>query len=227
MVGLALCMLISLLVPLFFLLRAPKRTTLRKIRPAFGSVVALLVVTGLLYWKTTAIDEIKDWRQVSKEAPALLSQNGPLSNLQQHNVALALRTRLQEEPDNARAWELLGQMQQTLNNPSEALAALHRAWMLMPSDINIALNYSVALIQSGEKLRIEKAVQILSTLDARYPGNTAIMSQLAYAALSEQDFRLAALWFRRIMSQLPASDARREFIQAMLNTLELHKRGNT
>jgi len=189
-------------------------------RSSVAAMTLILLLAGALFWKTTGLHQVLEWQQAVADAPALLANNTELNKNQQRKVALALRTRLQSDPDYAQGWILLGNMQVNLGDHQNALAAFYHAWKLMPTDITATLDYSSSLIRSGSAFNINKAIDILTTLDGHNPENTKILSQLAYAALSKDDFPQATLWFRRILSQLPAQDQRRELIQQMITNLE-------
>lgn len=223
MTGLIITAIISLSITCGFLLRGVRTPVLSHKGPAFSAIFIMLLVTAILFWHTTGIRQVIEWQDAVVKAPSLLAPNVNLDDSQQRNVALALRTRLQDDPLNAHGWELLGRMQEKIGNNTEALAAFYRAWKLEPSAIDISLKYSAALIQTGVASNIEQATAILTQLLSNDRDNIQIMSQLAYAALSKHDSRDATQWFRRILLQLPAKDKRREFIQSMISSLDRAK----
>lgn len=82
-----------------------------------------------------------------------------------------------EEPSNARAWRVLGELLSTLGRHAEAVAALERSVALDPRPAEVHHNLGLALDASGERAR---AAQAMSAALERDPECWPALAQLVF-----------------------------------------------
>lgn len=190
------------------------------------SSLMLTVISLSLYWHINGLRQVINWQTAIAKAPFLISSKTALNAKQEQMIALALRTRLQTEQNNAQAWDLLGKLKENAGEYREALAAYRLAWMIEPMNITYSLNYSDQLLKTGDKRNIGLARDILVKLNERHPNDIKIMSQLAYIALSMDDSQQAKTWFQIILKQTKKHDKRYEFIKRMISSLNQNNNPN-
>lgn len=208
------CLLIT--IACLFNSRVGDRISLKTI---FFSSLTLTVISLGLYWHINGLKQVVNWQTAIAQAPFLISSKTALNAKQEQIIALALRTRLQTEKNNAQAWDLLGKLKENAGEQRDALAAYRLAWMIEPMNITYSLNYSDQLVRTGDKRNIRLARDILVKLNKRHPNDIKIMSQLAYIALSMDDPEQAKGWFKSILKQTKKHDKRYEFINRMIKSL--------
>lgn len=89
-----------------------------------------LVVSPIYYWFSDSYQKQLHWQEVNKEIKSLINSSNPVdldSEMAMQDLMLGLRTQTFEDPNNGRAWFLLGQSYNTLNMNDLALAAVQRA----------------------------------------------------------------------------------------------------
>jgi cytochrome c-type biogenesis protein CcmH len=185
---------------------APKTSRSNRIvAVAVGLGVPLLA--GLLYWhlgNPTALmaptrGEIDPANMTPEQFQAMTAK---------------LAAKLQQQPDNAQGWAMLGRAYKMLERYPDAVQALARAHQLKPDDPEITVEYAEALglaqggDLSGEPTRLlEQAVQ-------RAPDDPKALTLAGTAAFAQGNYRKAIEYWERLSSKVPPNS---EMGQALAN----------
>lgn len=180
-------------------------------------VVALVVLSVGMYWKTGASGRVVEMQAMEDETPQLLTRvidpnAQPLGEAELTRLGQGLRARLQADPDNREGWSILGRIGMVLNNAPLATQAFEKAWQLAPEDPQVKLDYAEVLSRAGDAGQHEQAEQMLRSLRQHDADNPRLLSLLAFNAWQQQHYREALNAWQQLLTVLPASDPRREAI---------------
>ncbi|MGL4860614.1 MAG: c-type cytochrome biogenesis protein CcmI [Enterobacteriaceae bacterium] len=180
--------------------------------------VLLLPVIALgLYFYTGSPGQVTQWQQVSQQLPQLRQrlqheQQQPLSAEEVARLGLALRTWLQQHPDQWQDWMLLGRIGIWRGDVATATQSFERAYHLVPQQPEVKLEYAQVLLRSSDTLSQQQGQSLLRELLLQQPGNIRVLSLLAFTAFERGEFRQAIDSWSLMLKLLPAEDSRREII---------------
>lgn len=134
------------------------------------------------------------------------------------NVA-ALAKKLEENPNDASGWTMLGRSYSSLKKYSEASAAYKKATELKPDDADLLADYAFALaMASGKKLAGEPAEIIKRALKLD-PENPKALELAGSAAYEANDFQLAIQHWEKLLKKAAADpEISRELTQRIEET---------
>ncbi|EKT65098.1 cytochrome c biogenesis protein CcmH [Providencia burhodogranariea] len=181
-------------------------------------IVIALGVGAIAYYEVGSYSKVVDWNVAYQQAPALLDRaldpsEPPLNNEEMEHLALGLRTRLQEEPQNVDAWVMLGRIGMVLNNATTATDAFARAYRLKPDDDNVALGYAEVLIRSSDPDDNRLGTELLRKLISENPTNVKALSLFAFHAFEQERYAEAISVWQMMLKLLPENDQRRTVIE--------------
>ncbi|MGL4454873.1 MAG: c-type cytochrome biogenesis protein CcmI [Plesiomonas sp.] len=188
----------------------------------------VLVLAGLsigLYWGSGAYSEVSAWQQVANNLPALSKRvmeedKNPLTQEELTQFALALRTRLQQEPDDAQGWLLLGRVGLALGDASMATHSLAKANTLSPNNSSIQLSYAQALILSTDEQDNQQGRSLLADVLRTDHTNIQALSLLAFSAYERGDYPQAISAWKIMLKLLPEGDSRITVVQRSMAQAE-------
>lgn len=189
--------------------------------------VLLLVVTLLVaavYSVSGHYRQLYDWQQAQQNLKqygerALLNQGEPLSEQEVEWFALALRTRLANEGDDAVAWMLLGRIRLSQGAVEQAIAAFERALQLTPERTPLLLSYAQALILQADDNSLARAGRAVARVLSKEPQNNDALSLMALIAYEKGDMAEATTAWQLLLKQLPQDDPRYAAVQQRLTEL--------
>lgn len=173
-------------------------------RWAFVLILAIPLASFMLY------------RQLG--APAILNAQPALQG-KSHDVdamLAALEKRLEEKPDDAEGWFVLGQSYLTLQRVTDAVAALKRAVDLSPEQARFLSHYAeaVALEDKGDLQGRAKAL-IADALELD-PQDEKALELGGLAAYQRQEWAQAAYYWRHLLKRLaPGSEFYQDIEKAL------------
>jgi cytochrome c-type biogenesis protein CcmI len=187
----------------------------------------LLVVTLLVaavYSLNGNYRQLADWQQAQQNLKhygerALLNQGEPLTEQEIEWFALALRTKLANEGDDAVAWMLLGRIRLSQGAIEQAVDAFERALKLTPDRAPLLLSYAQALIVQGGDNSLALAGRAVARVLSREPNNNDALSLMALIAYENGDVKQATAAWQLLLKQLPADDPRYAAVQQRLTEL--------
>lgn len=168
--------------------------------------------------------QLNDWQQAQLNLQqygerALLNQGEPLSEQEVELFALALRTRLANEGDDAVAWMLLGRIRLSQGVVEQAIDAFERALKLTPERAPLLLSYAQALILLGDDDSLARAGRAVARVLSRDAQNSDALSLMALIAYEKGDMAEAAAAWQMLLQQLPQDDPRYGAVQQRLAEL--------
>lgn len=180
--------------------------------------VLLAVISVGFYLKTGGFSQVLAWQQVKSDLPALRRQvmdpqATPLNREQLAQLALGIRSELQQEPHNLNDWMMLGRLGMVLNNAAIATQSFERAMQLAPNNEEVRLSYAEVLTRSGDPQDNRQAEAVLRDMLQRDGNNLRLLGLLAFNAFGQQDYTAAIEAWDKMLALLPAKDARVEVIQ--------------
>ncbi|MDP2715641.1 c-type cytochrome biogenesis protein CcmI [Rheinheimera sp.] len=191
--------------------------------PALLLALVAIVVSGV-YALNGHYRQLQDWQQAQQNLQqygerALLNQGEPLSEQEVELFALALRTRLANEGDDAVAWMLLGRIRMSQGAVEQAIDAFERALQLTPERSPLLLSYAQALILLGDDNSLARAGRAVARVLSREAQNSDALSLMALIAYEKGDMAEAITAWQMLLKQLPAEDPRYAAVQQRLAEL--------
>lgn len=187
------------------------------------SVILLLVISLGFYLYTGGLAQVAHWNNVMEKMPGLRNK---ISNESVHspsmtimdvqNLALGLRTDLQQNPNNYQDWLMLGRVGIALNNASIATQAFSRAYQLSPDDPDVKLGYAEVLSRSGEPQDYINSSNILRGMLEHNQGNLRVLDLLAYNEFEQGNYPRAIGIWEMMLKYLPANDKWGEKVKASI-----------
>ncbi|EMD1657588.1 c-type cytochrome biogenesis protein CcmI [Pluralibacter gergoviae] len=182
-----------------------------------GAVVLVAVTLGI-FFKTSSLMAVSEWQQAAAQTPALLQRAmhpgaQPLTMSDLSRLALGLRTRLQQHPDNLESWVVLGRIGVVLNNYTLASQAFEKAYRMAPQNADVKAGYAEILLRSPDEADNRLADMLLQEMNAQAPNNTEVLGLMAFSAFERQRYPQAIDAWQKMLQALPAGDSRRAVIE--------------
>lgn len=189
-----------------------------------GLFGVVLVAVALIYRFNGHYTELADWQQAKTDLASygersLLGQGEPLSEHETRLFALALRTKLAEEGDDAIAWMLLGRIWMSQGLMEDAIEAFEKSLALSPNRIPLLLNFSQALIVVGGDENLARAGRAVARILLTEPDNLDAMSLMALIAHEKGDTAEAIKAWSLLAEQLEPTDPRYPLVISKLSEL--------
>jgi cytochrome c-type biogenesis protein CcmH len=159
-----------------------------------GIAFALPVAAALLYLQ---LGEPEGLRVEPHQAQGVSS----ITLDQFEDMTQRLAARLEENPDDAEGWSMLGRAYKALERYDDSRQAWARAAQLAPKDAAILTDYAEALALSrGGTMKGEPAALLERAL-ALDPGNSKALALAGGAAFEREDFGAAIDLWQRLLAQ--------------------------
>ena len=162
-------------------------------------VCCILVMSA--YWQWGAFG---DWRTYlrqqdkQRQVEALLKRsNGPYELIEK------LKEKLNEHPDSAHGWFLLGRLYASQNDWENAKNAFSSAYRLTPQDEQIIVNYAQSLWQLNQQVFNESIRSLLQNVLQRNPLQPDSLAMLAMDAYMSHDYQSAIHYWQRLLEIAP------------------------
>ena len=137
------------------------------------------------------------------------------------SMVAGLAARLEDEPDDIEGWRMLARSYRVLNEPGKSTEAYRRVADMLPEDMTAQLDYAGALIEAADAggPTPPEAVALLEKIVAREPANPDALYYLGEAAFRTGDAAGAALYWRRLLTQLPPDGEDYAWLKARIDAL--------
>ncbi|WP_233077911.1 tetratricopeptide repeat protein [Rheinheimera soli] len=186
-------------------------------------VTSVLVLLGTvwLYSLTGHFTALQNWQTAQQQLPefgerALLNKGEPLTEEEINLFALALRTKISKEGDDAVAWFVIGRIWLSKGMLDDAIEAFEKALALTPNRINVLISYSQALLVAAGDENLAKAARSLSAVLQQDPDNADALSMLAMVAEERGDKEQAQQAWKLLLPKLETNDPRYALVQQKL-----------
>ncbi|AWL11313.1 Cytochrome c-type bioproteinis protein CcmH [Saliniradius amylolyticus] len=188
-----------------------------------GTVIAA-VVTAVVYVSGSGIESLQHWQQTKGRIGDLgkrivVDADPSITRQDLSDFALALRTRLQAEPDAPEGWLLLGRVHASLNRHDAAIEAFDKSLALDGSRDSARLNLAQSLVSTGREENLTRALHILSPLKEATPGDSSVLGLMAIAATQLGQKDLAIDSWQELAAMLPDDNPMQAEIDARIGEL--------
>ncbi|OOF09224.1 MULTISPECIES: c-type cytochrome biogenesis protein CcmI [Salinivibrio] len=188
-------------------------------------LIVLAVVSFGLYGVKGSANQVADWQATAENLPALskklLNNDQPMSQQEMQDLTLALRTRLQYEPDDSTGWLLLGRIGLANRDRETAKGAMEKAYALSPSRPEIQIGLAQALLFAGSEVDSGRAETLLRSVVSEDPFNLQAMSLLAYQAFEQSRFNDAIATWKAMKTLIGPDDPRNETLDQSIARAQL------
>jgi len=186
-----------------------------------GTVLLIVVGTAALYSQTGHFTALQNWQTAQQQLPAygeraLLNQGEPLTEDEIELFALALRTKISKEGDDAVAWFVIGRIWLSKGMLDDAIEAFEKALAFTPNRVNVLISYSQALLVAGGDENLAKAANSLAKVLQQDAENADALSMLAMVAEERGDKAQAQQAWQLLLPKLDKADPRYELVQQKL-----------
>lgn len=114
-------------------------------------------------------------------------------------VILQLQQHLQQHPQSAEGWYLLGRLYASQQQFSQANFAFAKAYQLAPRNIEILMNYAEVLsVQNNDQIT-DQAAKMLKEILILQPNNDAARNLLAIYSYQQKDYQSAINYWEEIL----------------------------
>lgn len=138
------------------------------------------------------------------------------------NIIKALKQRLQENPDSAEGWYLLGRMYLLTKEYKNAAMAFDKANHLNPNQMEIMLSYAEASFFDHHQTLDAKAEQCVNAVLKIEPSNVNAINLLAINAYQHKKYQQAIDYWRQLLVKFPSNSEDAKILMAMID--EAHRR---
>lgn len=186
-----------------------------------GTSLLVVVGTAALYSLTGHFTALQNWQTAQQQLPAygeraLLNQGEPLTDEEIELFALALRTKISKEGDDAVAWFVIGRIWLSKGMLDDAIEAFEKALALTPNRVNVLISYSQALLVASGDENLAKAGLSLAKVLQQDPDNSDALSMLAMVAEERGDKEQAQQAWQLLLPKLDKADPRYALVQQKL-----------
>ncbi|QDG33985.1 c-type cytochrome biogenesis protein CcmI [Alteromonas mediterranea] len=195
-----------------------------KLPLAIGGVLAL--VCGIVvYAQVNQIGRVAKAQLAIDALPELSQQlaSGNANNLTQEDIAslaLAIRQRLREEPQDDTGWMYFGRLMLSIGQEVQAIEAIDKAVSLSPSNSANRITLAQALMTTGDVNNLERAQSILLGLLQDTPQNDNLALMMAVVSAQLGDLDNTRRFYQQVEGKLPSDSDMAQRLSARIKELE-------
>ncbi|QGX60938.1 c-type cytochrome biogenesis protein CcmI [Alteromonas mediterranea] len=195
-----------------------------KLPLAIGGVLAL--VCGIVvYAQVNQIGRVAKAQLAIDALPELSQQlaSGNANNLTQEDIAslaLAIRQRLREEPQDDTGWMYFGRLMLSIGQEVQAIEAIDKAVSLSPSNSANRITLAQALMTTGDVNNLERAQSILLGLLQDTPQNDNLALMMAVVSAQLGDLDDTRRFYQQVEGKLPSDSDMAQRLSARIKELE-------
>lgn len=198
-----------------------------KLPLAIGAVLAIACGV-IVYAQVNQMGRVTQASQAIEALPELSQQlaSGNANNLTQQDIAslaLAIRQRLREEPEDDTGWMYFGRLMLSIGQEVQAIEAIDKAVSLAPSNTANRITLAQALMTTGDVNNLERAQSILLGLLNDNPENDNLALMMAVVSAQLGDLENTQRFYQQVEGKLPADSDMAQRLVARIKELK----GNT
>ncbi|WP_018651564.1 c-type cytochrome biogenesis protein CcmI [Actinobacillus capsulatus] len=141
----------------------------------------------------------------------------PLSEQELNQFAMALRVELQNKPNDAKGWFMLGQIGMAKDDGQLALESYEKASKLDPKNLQYKGRYAQILMFSQDQADKDKGKEVLKEILRQDHTNLDALSLLAFSSFEEEDYKMAAMTWGMMLKLIPEGEPRRATVEKSIN----------
>ena len=198
-----------------------------KLPLAIGAVLAIACGV-IVYAQVNQMGRVAQAAQAIEALPELSQQlaSGNANNLTQQDIAslaLAIRQRLREEPEDDTGWMYFGRLMLSIGQEVQAIEAIDKAVSLAPSNSANRITLAQALMTTGDVNNLERAQSILLGLLNDNPENDNLALMMAVVSAQLGDLENTQRFYKQVEGKLPVDSDMAQRLVARIKELQ----GNT
>jgi cytochrome c-type biogenesis protein CcmH len=205
--------LMTLLALTFILLPFFKLGTSRKLATLLLIITPVFALT--YYLKFGASQPMAEKMLAEQRASQIQSEITRLGS--KENIIIALQQRLQENPESAQGWYLLGRMYLMNQNYQSAMNAFDKANSLEPNKPETMLSYAEASYFYQHQTLDGKALQLLNEVLKTNPENNDAINLLAINAYQHKHYQQAIDYWKTLLAKFPADSEDENVLLTMIH----------
>ena len=172
-----------------------------------GAVIAVAAGTWV-YVSVNQLEQVQRAQDAIDSLPELSDRlaRGEMANFTQQDIAdlaLAIRQRLRQSPDDDQGWMYLGRLMMSLGQDQQAKEAIERAVRLAPAQRENRITLAQALMSTGEAAQLERAQSLLSELLEETPRNDNLALMMTVVSAQLGDLDTTQRFFSQVRDKLP------------------------
>ena len=152
-----------------------------------------------------------------KQGSSAAFEMSPSLSLEQS--AASLKAHLDENPENGKAWSMLGLAEFNLGNTGKALVLFEKAYSLIPTDIDMLLQYASVLASTQKGDFSGKPQSLIDQALEVDPDSVHVLYLVGIVAANDGDLLLAEQSWQKALYLLPAGHPDKAVIEGALNAL--------
>lgn len=215
----------------------------------FALAILLIVAISIIFWATRALKIIKYvlplglvlvsslmyWHWGSYRALQILAQKKQQEQQTQQalkkyktpaEVIARMEQHLNQKPDSAKGWYLLGRLYQSQAMLDKSAKAFAKAYQLDSNDLKIKLMYMQALYFSQNQKLAGQSKVLLENILAEDPYQLDALSFAATDAYSHAQYALASQYWQKMLKALPEGAQEKQMILKAIATAQLKEKKN-
>lgn len=208
--------------------KMPTQSTVQHTR-SFGKIwfisgfLTLSIIASCIYYVTGAWQEEALVEKITQKLPHFYArikdeETNPLNEQELQEFATALRIHLQQSPQEAKSWFLLGQIAINLENMQLAYDSYAKANQLAPQNVDYALSYARILMNSAEPTDQTQGEILLKQIIAQDHKNLDALSLLALNYFGKENYKMAIVTWAMMLRLMPQDDPRINLIEKSIKT---------
>lgn len=170
-----------------------------KILSKIFSAGVLIILAGVLYVVWGGFREYSSFKKDELSRQQAIKVLNTLKDTNELRDKLVKH--LNENPNSAKGWYLLGRLDISQNRSQQALEAFAKAYALNSDDVAIKVNYASVLIETGED---KKGVKLLKDVLAQDPLQQDALAILAMYYFKDKKLKLAIKYWQNLLNTLPS-----------------------
>ncbi|WP_438864969.1 c-type cytochrome biogenesis protein CcmI [Neptunicella sp.] len=187
--------------------------------------IVMLCIVATVYWHSNQLAKMEHWQEAIKQFPSLakravMQADQSVTEQELTDLALGLRTTLQDKPDDAVAWLLLGRVYNAIGYVEPAIAAFERSLELNPEHIGAKISLSQSLVMTNQPAQLQRAKGYLQQVLAQDESDADAIGLLAIVASQLGENELAIKNWQKLLQQVPPSDPMYQSIAQRISELQ-------
>ena len=162
---------------------------------------------------------ISVYQNLSNYMPTSKSVSIDLPPLTLEQSVVKIEQHLKENPQDAKAWKMLGLSYFDLNKIEESLKAYEKAYQIDPSDPRLLVEYASAMISANNDQFTARPMRLIKQALEIEPNAPDALYLAGVFAAGAQDFDLAKSLWSRALNALPEQSADRQALVSILAEL--------
>lgn len=185
--------------------------------------LTLLIIAGTVYFNIGSWQSQETLAKLHEKLPHFYERvkeedTNPLSETEMQQFVTALRLEVQQHPQDAHSWFMLGQLGMAMDNGQLAADSYGKAHKIEPENTAYKLAYARILMFSEDVIDKNQGQELLKQVIRQDHSNTEALSLLAFRYFEQEDYKMAAVTWAMMLKLLPEDDRRRPLIEKSIRS---------